>query len=173
MWESYTQERERIPTAFLYPESVEVATQPDARPATERIQAEDYDFSSGVENNSGEHTPAQFTGNVLNGLRQRGFGSTGAVAGYRRIDFGDGVSTVRARAKGTPAGDDADWDVTLDFRIGGPEGESIGTLAMQDGELEERTADIDGASGVHDVYVVNTSPEGNWHFISLDWFTFE
>jgi hypothetical protein len=43
VWESCTQERERIPTEFLYPVSIEVATQPEMRPATDRIEAESFD----------------------------------------------------------------------------------------------------------------------------------
>jgi hypothetical protein len=173
MWESYTQERERIPTAFLYPESVEVATQPDARPATERIEAESCDVAEGFETNSGEEDPTGFIGNVIRGLRARGLGTPGAYVGYRRIDFGDGVSTLRARAKGGIGGSKTK-EGKLDLRVDDPEGDSLGTITMQDKTTpyEEHTVDVDSVSGVHDVYVVNTSDFGNFH-VSFDWFTFE
>jgi hypothetical protein len=161
LWESYTQERERVPTAYLYPESVEIATRPDARPATERIEAVTFDVSSGDIRR----------GNRLGGVRQKDFSAPGAYAGYRRIDFGDGVTSVRALARGAPAGD-ADFDVTLEFRIGDRDGDAIATLSMRDGNLRERTASVGDVSGVEDLYVVNTTVE-KWHGTDLRWFTFE
>lgn len=67
------------------------------------------------------------------------------------VDFGEGAATFRAWLAGAGAGG------TIELRLGGAEGESIGALevpALAAGETVELTAELSGASGTHDLYLV-------------------
>jgi hypothetical protein len=163
-WESLSLDRERIPTRYLYPDTnAPVAREPDARPATHRIQARTFDEQSG-------DISAGDVGGAIRGLRQRGLGVSGAWLGYHRIDFGRGVGTLRVRAGGRPAGR-GDYTVTLTFRLDAPDGPPVAKV-----QLAEDTATIEvpveGLAGTHDLYVENTTAR-HWHFIRFYWFAFE
>lgn len=165
-WESPSLDRRRIPSEFLYPDSEpRIATEPDARPATERVDAITFDEQSG------DLGPKDVRGSI-GGLRQRALGKSGAWVGYRRVDFGAGVSRVRLEATGNPAGR-GDYPVTLTLRLDAPDGPTIATVALtSDGPVETTTALANELSGTHDVYVVNTTEKG-WHFVQLYGFRFE
>jgi hypothetical protein len=165
-WESPSLDRRRISSEFLYPEPVpKVATEPDARLATERIDAITFDEQSG------DIAPKDVRGSI-GGLRQHALGKSGAWAGYRRIDFGAGVSRVRLEATGNPAGR-GDYPVTLTLRLDAPDGPTIATVTLtSDGPIEKWTRLSKEASGHHDVYVVNTTQK-SWHFIRLHGLRFE
>lgn len=162
-WESPSLDRRRIPAAFLYPEPVPAA-KPDARPATTRIDARTFDGQSG-------QIGPKDVRDAVRGLRQRALGVTGAWLVYRRIDFGDGASRLRVAATGSPAGR-GEFPVTLAFRLDKPGGPAIATVALaEDGPAEESVAPAEPVTGVHDLYVVNTTVK-KWHFITFSGFRF-
>jgi hypothetical protein len=167
-WESPSLDRRRIATELLYPQTdAAVSGQPDSRPATVRLDARTFDVQSG------DLGPRNVRGGVVSGLRQRGLGKSGAYLGFRRIDFGEGVDRLKVRAEGHPAGD-ASFPVTLEFRVGGPQGPKIAVIALKgtDSGPEPSSVDIESVEGVHDLYIVNTT-ENRWHFIKLWWFDFD
>jgi hypothetical protein len=165
-WESPSLDRRRIPSEFLYPEPLpKIATEPDARPATERIDAITFNEQSG------DIGPKDVRGSI-GGLRQRGLGKSGAWVGYRRIDFGAGVSRVRLEATGNPAGR-GDYPVTLTLRLDVPDGPTVATVTLtSDGPIEKWMNLTKEVSGHHDVYIVNTTQK-SWHFVRLHGFRFE
>lgn len=166
-WESFSLDRQRIPTEYLYPEmDRDVALRVQARPANEWIDPRTYDLQSG-EIDEGHVREG------VGGLRQRDLGRTGAYLGFRKLEFGEGLSKLRVRGGGRPAGD-ADFDVTLAFRMDSPEGPTIATVSLGAKGISEVPLAIETSalSGVHDVYVVNTTPK-RWHFLTLEAFCLE
>ncbi len=166
-WESFSLDRERIPEEFLYPETdrdASMSLQP--RPATGWVDARGYDLQSG-EIDEGHVREG------VGGLRQRGFGRTGAYLGFRKLKFDQGLSKLVVRGSGRPAGD-ADFNVELAFRLESPEGRTIATVSLSGESLSEAplTVQASSLSGVHDVYIVNTTPE-KWHFVTLERFRFQ
>jgi hypothetical protein len=158
-WESPTQERERIPTDYLYPTSADVRTQPDARSATNRINPTTFDDTSDWFSARGDT------------IRVFGhYDSTqGGWIGYRRLDFGDGVSGIRIRAR-------TNWGPPdIELRVGGPEGQPIGHVGgpkSTNGEYTMLEGEVDSISGVQDLYMVDLSKSGG-QGLWMDWFTFE
>ncbi len=164
-WESNNVDRQRLPTRYLYPQTdAPVATEPDARPARNRILARTFD------DQSGDIPPGRVRGSV-SGLRQRGLGVSGSWLAYRRLDFGDGADRLRLHARGRPAGD-GDYPVTLEFRLDAPDGPVITAIDVREGEAGPITAAVQDLAGVHDIYVVNTTAK-HWHFIYFNAFQFE
>ncbi|MFW6058811.1 MAG: FlgD immunoglobulin-like domain containing protein [Phycisphaeraceae bacterium] len=174
-WESFSLDRQRIPQRHLYPVEIDIAEQPDARPATASINAGTFDTQSG------DITRRFATGRLTDriwGLRQRGMARRGAHLGFRRIDFGDGVSRVHVRAGGVSNGG---FDITLEFRLGSPDGPTVATLILNDErggnwtQMPERAVSVsDEATGVHDLYLVNTTTETkHGHHLLLHSFRFE
>ena len=164
-WESPSLDRRRVPTRYLYPAEITITERPDARSASRRISAKTFDETN---------IETQDRRTYTRGLRQRGFGTTGAYLGFQRLDFADGRRRLRASAYGHPAGD-GDFDVTLEFRLDGPDGPTIATLSMRGSGKGGGPWSVELAepvSGIHDVYVVNTTPK-RWHFLGLGWFSFE
>jgi len=168
MWESPTQERERIPTAFLYPAAIEVATEPDARPVTERIEAESCARVIGFQPREGGSI-ARGIGTTVDGVRDWNFATPGATLEFQRLDFGRGISTLQARARGHK---NEEIPVTIEFRLDARDGETIATIAMKDRDFGIRITSCEAVTGVHDLYVVNTTGE-TWERVTLDWFSFE
>jgi hypothetical protein len=167
-WESPTQDRERIPAAFLYPDfGGSVATQPDTRSATERIVAGTFDDAKVARDQQTNVLPGEVRGNRVRGFPRHGWSAEGSYLGYERLDFGDGVDTVRMRLNTNY------HKPILDLRVGRADGDTIGTLTgpeSTDG-YETVAADIGGTSRVQDLYIVNTQPKGQTLF--LDWFEFQ
>jgi hypothetical protein len=154
-WEAFSRERERVPTAHLYPDAAvdPAAWQVGARDATARIPAESFDTTN-VE------TP-EFDTFSWKTCRcfLRGFDGEGTYLGYRRLDFGDGVSQFR-----TDMGGNADHEVAI--RVDAPDGRTIGTgTTAGDGVT---AIDVDTATGVHDCYLVTTAGGSG-----VRWFTFD
>ncbi len=165
-WESMNTDRERIPTRFLYPDAaVKPAVSPDARAATAKIPANTFDAQSG------QITAKEVRGGKVSGLRQRAFGITGAWVKYERIDFGTGVKQLKAGASGQAAGK-ASFPVTLEWRLDTPDGKPIAKAAMTEGAGNPTVPVARTVTGIHDVYVINTSPK-KWHFVNFYWFAFD
>jgi len=169
-WESKSLDRRRVPARYLYPakkDKWEVAKL-QARPATMRISAISFTDSS-------KHvTDKDVRGNTVRGLRQRGFGVTGAYLKYKDVNFGQGVKKLKAKVTGTAAGK-GKFDVVVEWRVGSPTtGRTIAKVSLKKdsdkGPVHEVSAK--GVRGVHDVYVVNTTKK-RWHFVKFYWFEFE
>jgi hypothetical protein len=159
MWESFNRERERIPSAHLYPTDVAVADRPDARPATDPIGIETFDTQSGGV------TSVSSGGGIL-GVD---FTERGQAVGYRRLDFGDGVSSITVDARSRPSANDAVSDLdhavpdaaVFDVRIGAPDGRSIGTVSLPtppEDAVASFTGSVSSVDGAHDCYLVNRTP---------------
>lgn len=164
-WESPTIDRQRIPTAYLHPQMDRAPnSQPSLRAATSTIDAQTFDHTNIPATNPRDYTL---------GVRQRGLGKSGSYLGYDRIDFGTGVSALRVRASGQPAGTGV-FDVVLSFRLGSATGQEIGSLHMNQGDaVPEHVVPLtQSVQGEQEVYVVNATPE-KWHYISLSWFLFQ
>ncbi|MFP4026514.1 MAG: PA14 domain-containing protein [Candidatus Brocadiia bacterium] len=162
-WESSSIDRRRIPQKYLYPAEIEVADKPDVRDARTRIPAFTFDETN-IETDDRR--------NYTRGLRQRGIGTSGAYLGFKRIDFGEGSTKLKAMARGNPAGRNK-FDVSFTFKIDNLDGSAIAKVSMRDGKMRERPVELKKKiSGIHDVYVVNTSPK-RWHFIGLKYFVFK
>ncbi len=91
----------------------------------------------------------------------------GDFTGLSSVDFGDGAATVTATVK--PLVDGGSIEVRLDSE----DGPVVATLDVDTsvGEWSEVTADVTGATGVHDLFFVFHGPEGerlmevdNWTF---------
>ncbi len=164
-WESFSLDRQRVPTRHLHPEPIpEAATRPDARPATRPIAANTFDMTN---------IQDETRGNYTYGLRHRGIGRNGAWLGYQRLDFGTGADRLHADASGHPAGTGT-HDVTLEFRLDTPDGPPLAVLRLnRDLAVPPEGLPLSQpVEGEHDLYVVNTTPEG-WHFIRFHTFHFE
>ncbi|MFW6059552.1 MAG: FlgD immunoglobulin-like domain containing protein [Phycisphaeraceae bacterium] len=165
-WESPSIDRRRIAQRYLYPVEIDLAAQPEARPAGSRIEARTFDETN-IETDD--------VRNYTRGLRQRGIGKTGAYLGFHRIDFGGDMKRhVKALVSGRPAGD-GDYEVTLEFRVEAPDGPVIAEMVLnRDGRsMTEHTARLQRPlRGEHDVYVVNATRK-KWHFVRLSAFWFE
>ncbi len=163
--ESFSLDRRRVPTRYLYPAAApaDTAPRPDAREATRRIPAITFDAQSG------QIGDRDCRGGTIRGLRQRALGVSGAWLAYRRIDFGKGVGRLTVEATGRPAGR-GDFPVTLAFRLDAPDGPTVAAVKLGEaGPVHAET--VGDVAGVHAVYVVNTTAKG-WHFITLDAFRF-
>lgn len=174
-WESFSIDRQRIPQRYLYPADIEIIDTPDVRPATAHINAGTFDTQSG------DITPQFATQRLTDriwGSRQRGFGKSGAYIGFQRIDFGAGVSRLYVRAGALPAGN-AEFEVTLEFRLDSPDGLTVATLALHDDkegnwrQMPQRAVSVSrDVTGGHDLYIVNTTVERS-HTVLLHSFRFE
>jgi hypothetical protein len=132
---------------------------PVKRQATDQIEAESFDGSTGQVRNEGTYIGNLFEGDTIT---------------YEGVDFGTGgLTTFRTKiATGTCCG-----GKQFDLRLDSADGPLIGTFtvtATGSGEYDfsvftEQTTTISGTSGVHDlVLVVKGTGVGN-----IDWFTFE
>lgn len=163
-WESRSQDRERIPSEFLYP----VLSAPVYEPvldATDYIDAPSFDIESGAMN---EALMDEYS---VRGYRQWGFGFSGAYLGYSDIDFGEGVSSIEVEAAGRPSATIDDFPVIIEFRLDSPTGEKIASVTL-DSEMQVLTVPVSGLSGIHDVYAVNVTTN-KWHHIEFNWFKFQ
>lgn len=77
----------------------------------------------------------------------------------RDVDFGDGASSFEAKA----ATDNS--DAAIEIRVGSIDGERLATCEIEStGGMhiwDEQTCDVDGISGVHDLYFVFTGGDGD------------
>ena len=123
------------------------------------IQAEDYDEQLGVD--------TQATSDTGGGLNVQAI-DAGDYTVYRNVDFGSGANQFQARVATRTAGGN------IEIRLGSPTGTLVGTcLVTNTGNFQRwvtRTADVSGASGIHDVYLTFTGGSGT--LFNLNWFTF-
>ncbi len=65
------------------------------------------------------------------------------------VDFGDGASSFSVNAAPLSGG-------TIELRLDGPEGELIGTVGIdgEEGEYKEYSCEVNGASGIHNLFIV-------------------
>ena len=165
-WESFTFDRQRIPTAYLYPQPAHPPVAPAARAATERVPADTFD---------GTNIEPENNGNSLytSGLRHRGLAKKDAYLRYDRIDCGAGVTRLRVGGVSGRAAGNAQFAVTLEFRRDAPDGALLATLRLTPESATEQLIDLDAPlAGLQTIYVVNASPP-QWHFVNLGWFQFE
>jgi glucosylceramidase len=111
-----------------------------------------------------------------------GFASDGDYAVYKNVDFGTGVSTVAARlaclqdnGQGNGGGN---CGGTLEFHLDSNTGTLIASVTVPSTggwETWQTTspANVSGASGVHDLYVVFNAPaSGTTSLGNINWFQF-
>ncbi|MFO8012157.1 MAG: PA14 domain-containing protein [Phycisphaerae bacterium] len=163
-WESFSLDRRRVPTRYLYPDEGPAADEPDVRPAVRRIPAATFDAQSG------DVEPGDVRDGTIRGLRQRAFGVSGAWLAYRRIDFGKGVQRLHVDADGRLAGR-GEFPVRLAFRLDKPDGPTVAVVDVSRGDAPH-AVDVKRGAGVHTVYVVNAT-EKHWHFIRFRGFKFD
>ena len=165
-WESFSLDRERIPQKYLYPDRrKEIVHRPDVRPSGQWIDARSFDEQSG-------DIAADNVRSSVRGIRDKGLSAPDAYLRYDRVDLGDSSSELAVRVRGRPAGSDADFKVTLAFRVGGSKGRKIAAVHLGYEQKETYTVPVEGASGVRDLFIVNESPD-RWHFVYLEGFRFE
>ena len=117
-----------------------------------------------------------------NGGYDVGFASDGDYAVYNNVDFGTGVSTVTARlaclqdnGQGNGGGN---CGGSLEFRLDSKTGTLVTSVAVPStaGWQTWQTtspANVSGASGVHDLYVVFNAPaSGTTSLGNMNWFQF-
>jgi len=164
-WESHSFDRRRIAQRYLYPETAApLQREKDVYPAEKWIAARGFDAQSG------DITQNDVRGETVRGSRDSGFAGSGAWLRYSRVGFDEGPQQLVVEASARPAGN-AEEPVTLEFRVGSPQGRLVARLQMDDREQSPERGIHDVAlkpvRGVHDVYVVNATGK-RWHFIRFD-----
>jgi glucosylceramidase len=112
-----------------------------------------------------------------NGGYDVGFSSDGDYAVYKNVDFGTGVSTVSARLA-CDQNSGGNCGGSLEFHLDSSGGTLVAAVTIPSTggwETWQTTpaANVSGASGVHDVYVVFKAPaSGTTSLGNLNWFQF-
>ncbi|MGA8501161.1 MAG: carbohydrate-binding protein [Candidatus Sulfotelmatobacter sp.] len=164
-------------------------TQSGATPAY-TVSALSQIQASSFNNTAGNNTPGNYLTWGLeteltsdtNGGYDVGFASDGDYAVYNNLDFGTGVSTVAARlaclqdnGQGNEGGN---CGGTLEFHLDSNTGTLVASVTVPSTggwETWQTTspANVSGASGVHDLYVVFNAPaSGTSGLGNLNWFQF-
>lgn len=95
----------------------------------------------------------------------------GDFTGISQADFGDGAATVTARVKPLVEGG------SIEVRLDSETGPVVSTIPVDSavGEWSDVSAEVTGATGVHDLFFVFRGPEGerliqvdNWTFVQGD-----
>lgn len=124
-----------------------------ATSATSIIQAENWSKESGVKSDN-------FAG--------LGYADGGDWAEYAKIDFGKGVTTLKANISAL-----AGQAGSIELHLDSPTGALVGTLKASPtgawNHYTQQSTKITGATGVHDVYLVFKGGKG---VANVDWFTF-
>lgn len=130
-------------------------------PATEPILASSY-----TDIHELRTEPCADAGGGLN----LGYSAAGSWAGFRHVDFGEGVNFLEARVASAGTGG------TLEFRLDSPEGPLIAQLPLPvTGGWQAWTTvsgPVSGASGVRGLYVVFTRTQGSGGLGNLNWLRF-
>jgi hypothetical protein len=142
-WESFSIDRERIPKEFLYPVGDGGEVQCDQpRLATKPIDPVDFTFRKGVVDLEG-------------GLMRLTRSENGPISvGYERIDFGAGVTRLKAQCftwVGVPGGK------KVEVRLDAPDGPLLGVLVVPSADAPTDTVLIlnQKVTDVHDLYLIN------------------
>lgn len=122
-------------------------------PATSQIQASSYCSQHGLQTEDTSDTTAGY---------DLGYLTNGAVAVYKNVDFGSGDTKVSVRSASASSGSIAE------FFLDSPSGTPIATVTLPATggwqTWQTVTANVSGASGVHDLYVVfNSGSNVNWY----------
>ncbi|MBN1412265.1 MAG: carbohydrate-binding protein [Spirochaetales bacterium] len=124
-------------------------------PAGKKIQAEEFSEEEGTQ-------PEKGGGAV-------GYIDSGDYFMYKNVDFGAGVSIMRASVANNSG------SRHLILRLDSLEGPEIGVLAIEStfdwNGYEEMSCEIKGAKGIHDLYFV--AMDGETEIGNIDWFVFE
>ncbi|MBD8079468.1 family 43 glycosylhydrolase [Cellulosimicrobium arenosum] len=129
------------------------------------IEAETFGWQQGLATAKVDGGSAQFGEDAPNlVVRDVDDGDWSALSS---VDFADGAASVTARVR--PLVEDAQVEVRLDDRTG----PVVGTIALDSpvGEWTDVTAELDGVSGVHDVYFTFAGPEGE-DLVEVDTWSF-
>lgn len=126
--------------------------------AFERVEAETYNAMSGVD--------VELTSDTGGG-ENVGYTDDGDSLVYRNVNFGSGAASLSARvASNVTSG-------TLEFRLDSASGPLIASLVVANTggwqTWQTKTALVNGASGVHDLYVLFKGGAG---VANLNWFNF-
>lgn len=148
-WESLSLDRERIPQRNLYPVGDGGVDDPDdqPRPATRPLDLRTFFASQGSVDTRGGAT--------------LGRSEAGPVwVGYRRLDFGSGVTRLLARAH-TWAG--IPNPTRVEVRLDAPDGPLLGVLDVPPANgPQEISLDFETpVSGLHDLYLINIRDSHN------------
>ncbi len=164
-WESMSIDRQRIPTKYLYATSG-VAVETASRTTRDTLLASSFEVaSSGILDSDVDVYSVQ-------GLRQRSFGQSGAFLGYERVLFSGKETQLVVHGTGEESGDHLDFDVTLEVRLGSPNGSLLAEVIMPK-TIDTVSVPLSTVlSGEHDLYIVNRTTD-EWHYIELRWIRFE
>lgn len=162
-WDSLNTDPDNIPQRFLYPTRVEAVDRITPRPATDRIMVQDHDHA--ISSDKVYYDNFHYRHHTVN------FGN-GEYLGFRKVDFGNGVSTVRLKLRGGQRP-----DAKIELRLDAPDGRLIGTVDMPDRKIKYGTsytteANITKTRGVRDLYLVSKS-QNSRHGAGFRWFVFE
>ena len=169
---------------FTWAGTQSAETPPYSVSAVSQIQASSFNRTAG-NNTPGNYLTwgleTELTSDT-NGGYDVGFASDGDYAVYNNVDFGTGVSTVTARlaclqdnGQGNGGGN---CGGSLEFRLDSKTGTLVTSVAVPStaGWQTWQTtspANVSGASGVHDLYVVFNAPaSGTTSLGNMNWFQF-
>jgi hypothetical protein len=156
-WESFSVDRQRIPQAYLYPVGDGRAAEvPQPRPATEAIDPFSFEFGKGQ---------------VQRGLHLPRTDRASELVGYRRIEFGKGVSKFRVQCH---TWSKATGDNKVEIRIDAPDGPLLGTFVAppSDAPVPVEMPITQKVTGLHDLYLINVRDAGN-QWVTFKVFRFE
>jgi len=162
-WESFSIDRERIPSNFLYPvgDGGNVSlNQP--RLATKPVDPINFSFSNGS---------TDLEGGILRLSRSE----NGPISvGYERLDFGTGVTRLKAQCftwVGVPGGK------KVEVRLDAPDGPLLGVLVVPSADAPTDTVlQLNRkVTGIHNLYLINVwePAGGNTQWAAFKWFHFE
>lgn len=128
----------------------------------ERVEAETFAWNAGVKSRLlDENDPSQ---RALTDIHN------GDWVALSKVDFGDGAATFTAAVGNVKA------DGFIELRIGGLDGELIGTLPVRSGELQdgwtELSTSVKPVQGVHDLYMIFAGTPDTELF-EVDYWTFD
>jgi endo-1,4-beta-xylanase len=131
----------------------------DPRSAFTTIEAESYNDQSGIQTETCTDT---------NGGQDVGYIENGDYVVYKKIDFGTGAASFKARISSATSGGN------IELRLDSPTGALIGTCAaLGTGGWQVWTdakCSVSGVSGKHDLYLKFTG--GSGYLFNINWFTF-
>lgn len=156
-WESFSVDRQRIPSQYLYPVGDGGATQvPQPRRATEAIDPFSYEFGKG-QSQHGLDLPRTDQGPLQ--------------VGYRSIHLGTGVTRFRTQCHTWSR---ATGDNKVEVRIDAPDGPLLGTFIAppSDTPVPVEMPLTRKVVGIHDLYLINIQDPGN-QWVTFKEFRFE
>lgn len=139
--------------------TVTATPETDPRSAFIRIESEEFDASEGIELENTSDT---------GGGQNVGFIDTGDFLVFNNVDFENGAASLEARIAS-----DADFEGTMDIRLGSLNGTTIATVAFGNtGGWQSwvtRTVSVGQVSGIEDIYLVFNGGNG---IGNLNWIVF-